>query len=406
MTDIEPGLAHAKRLQGKRHKGKHDKGTCIGRKRDGRDEMTRKEKPAPRKSTTTESHLREEEAKPLPTPLDTDSLTSTASSDRLCCSEFDSSISNLLYFAPEQSTFISHGLGIISHAQSGMILLNICDEEARLIIIDMVIRHAFDCSYLVDQLFAISADHLAIMNPDQALDYQRSAMELQTRALNALNHEAQIMTQERLERDLVARLLHSFLLSLHVAFLTFTRYRNSFDIFIQHFIESVYLHRGIRTLAGLNYRLAIESPLGSFIAMVHDAIVSEPSGTECTRLVEFINSSDAGFATVTGCRDAARKLQWAFDMHDTLRGEQRALTAVVYPALITEEYITALQKYRLEALVILAHYGILLHSCRHVWIFGDAGAFLIKLVAQRLGPSWHDALKWPLEVVASEPCPT
>ncbi|RSL91538.1 hypothetical protein CEP51_000217 [Fusarium floridanum] len=71
--------------------------------------------------------------------------------------------------------------------------------------------------------------------------------------------------------------------------------------------------------------------------MVHDASVSEPSGTECTRLVEFINSSDAGFTTVTGCRDAARKLQWAFDMHDTLRGEQRALTAVVYPALLTED---------------------------------------------------------------------
>ncbi|KAL2669984.1 hypothetical protein Neosp_014863 [[Neocosmospora] mangrovei] len=252
----------------------------------------------------------------------------------------------------------------------------------------------------------MSADHLAVLNPDQALDYQRSALELQTRALTTLNREAHGMTQEIAEKDMTPRLVHSFLLNLHVLYLTFTRDRNTYDLFIEHFIQAVHLHRGVRTLAGLNYSLAVDSPLGPFLAMVYDAGVSKPTGTECARLVEFIDSSDAGFTTISSCRDAARKLQWAFDIHGTLTGEQRALTAVVYPALLTEEYITALRKCRLEALVTLAHYGILLHLCRHVWVFGDAGEFLIRLIARRLGPSWHGALKWPLEVVASEACPS
>ncbi|KLP14425.1 uncharacterized protein LW94_1174 [Fusarium fujikuroi] len=299
---------------------------------------------------------------------------------------------------------MAHGLRIISHAQTGVVLVNLSSDTARLVIIDIAVRNAFNYPYLVDQLLAISADHLAILNPDQALDYQRLALEFQTRALTTLNHEAQGMTQEMAEKDLIPRILHSFLLSLHVLYLTFTRDRDTYDLFIQKFVKAVHLSRGLGTLAGLNYSLAVDSPLGPLLAMVHDAGISEPTGTECTRLVEFIDSSDAGSTTTSGCRDAARKLQWAFDMHATLTGEQRALTAVMYPALLTEEYITALQKCRLEALVTLAHYGILLHLCRHIWVFGDAGEFLIGLIARRLGPSWHEALKWPLEVVASEAC--
>ncbi|KAI1017604.1 hypothetical protein LB504_003920 [Fusarium proliferatum] len=395
---------HAVRLRGKRHMDKGDKGINTRRKNIGRDGIPRERKHTPWKSIVTESHLREEKAIPLPTPPDIDSLKSIANSDWLFCKGFDYSAPSFLCFSPEQLTFMAHGLRIISHAQTGAVLVNICSDTARLVIIDIAVRNAFNYPYLVDQLLAISADHLAILNPDQALDYQRLALEFQTCALTTVNSEAQGMTQEIAEKDLIPRILHSFLLSLHVLYLTFTRDRDTYDLFIQKFVQAVHLSRGLRTLAVLNYSLAVDSPLGPFLAMVHDAGVSEPTGTECTRLVEFIDSSDAGSTTTSSCRDAARKLQWAFDMHATLTGEQRALTAVMYPALLTEEYITALQKCRLEALVTLAHYGILLHLCRHVWVFGDAGEFLIGLIARRLGPSWHEALKWPLEVVASEAC--
>ncbi|EEU46676.1 uncharacterized protein NECHADRAFT_77293 [Fusarium vanettenii 77-13-4] len=320
-TAIVPRSAHVKRRavrsQGKRHKDKGDKGINTRRKRDGQDGVPRKRKHTPRKSAVTESHSREEEANPLPTPSDIDNLKSIASSDCLCCNGFDYSASNFLCFAPEQSTFMAHGLGIISHAQSGVVLLS--------------------------------------------------------------------MTQEIAEKNPIPRLPHSFLLSLHVLYLTFTR-DHTYDLFIEHFIQAVHLYRGVRTLAALNYSLAVDSPLGPFLAMGYDAGVSEPTRTECTRLVEFIDSG--------------------FDIHATLTGEQRALTAVVYPALLTEEYITTLRKCRLETIVTLAHDGILLHLCRHVWVIGDAGEFLIGLIARRLGPWWHEALKWPLEVVASEVYPS
>lgn len=385
---------------------KGDKGINTRRKNMGRDGIPRERKHPPRKSIVTESHLREEEAILLLTPPDIDSLKPIASSDWLFCKGFDYSTPSFPCFSPEQLTFMAHGLRTISHAQTGVVLVNICSDTARFVIIDIAIRNAFNHPYLIEQLLAVSADQLAILNPDQALDYQRLALEFQTRALTTLNREARGMTQEIAEKDPIPRILHSFFLILHVLYLTFTKDRDTYDLFIQKFVKPVHLSRRLRTLVGLNYNLAVDSPLGPLLAMVHDAGVSEPTGIECTRLVEFIDSSDAGSTTTSSCRDAARKLQWAFDMHATMTGEQRALTAVVYPALLTDKYIIALQKCRLEALVTLAHYGILLHLCRHIWVFGDAGEFLIGLVAQRLGPSWHEALKWPFEAVASEACPS
>ncbi|SCV36184.1 uncharacterized protein FFB14_05955 [Fusarium fujikuroi] len=272
---IEPGSAHAKRravrLRGKRRDDKGDKGINTRKKYDGRDGIPRERKHTPQKSAVTELHLREEKAIPLPTPPDIDSLKSIVNSDWLFCKGFDYSAPSFLCFSPEQLTFMANGLRIISHAQTGVVLVNLSSDTARFVIIDIAVRNAFKYPYLVDQLLAISADHLAIVNLDQALDYQRLALEFQTRALTTLNREAQGMMQEIAEKDLIPRTLHSFLLSLHVLYLTFTRDRDTYDLFTQKFVKAVHLSRGLRTLTGLNYSLAVNSPLGPFLAMIHDA---------------------------------------------------------------------------------------------------------------------------------------
>lgn len=48
--------------------------------------------------------------------------------------------------------------------------------------------------------------------------------------------------------------------------------------------------------------IAVDSPLGPYMAMIHHAGVSEPTSTEYTRLFEFIDMSDAGFTTIASQR--------------------------------------------------------------------------------------------------------
>ena len=72
---------------------------------------------------------------------------------------------------------------------------------------------------------------------------------------------------------------------------------------------------------------------------------------------------------------------------------------IAWPVMIPEEYIHALHMRRPEALVILAHYAVLLHKYRQLWIFGDGGRFLIESICDFFGADWEGWLEWPMEAL-------
>lgn len=72
---------------------------------------------------------------------------------------------------------------------------------------------------------------------------------------------------------------------------------------------------------------------------------------------------------------------------------------IAWPVMIPEEYVDALHMGRPEALIILAHYAVLLHTYRQLWVFGDGGRFLIESICDSFGADWEDWLEWPMEVL-------
>jgi hypothetical protein len=67
--------------------------------------------------------------------------------------------------------------------------------------------------------------------------------------------------------------------------------------------------------------------------------------------------------------------------------------------IIPDRYINLLSERRPEALIILSHYGALLHLHRDIWTFGDGGMYIISSVRGYLGPSWTNWLRWPDQFV-------
>jgi len=55
------------------------------------------------------------------------------------------------------------------------------------------------------------------------------------------------------------------------------------------------------------------------------------------------------------------------------------------------------------ALVILAHYGVMLHEVRHVWMFSHWGRNVVTSVFESLDPAWHFLLEWAVETVNASP---
>ncbi|KAM0428946.1 hypothetical protein ACHAPT_006749 [Fusarium lateritium] len=294
-----------------------------------------------------------------------------------------------------QPIFTAKHLILLHHAINSMPLTNDLVKP----IVDIAVEWSKEAPYAIDQLLAIAADHLAITQPEHAAAHRRTATELQTRALTLFNNHSQELSHENgdFEKYCLPRFLFSSLLSIHVIYESYAHYRANFHVFIERFVESVHLHRGVRTVITPNYGIILESPLRPFLVNIRNASESENGGDECAPLLELLQNSDLSPATVDAISGAVHILQWAFNVHRNLTDDGSVHASTAFPVLLTIEYIEAVRKHRPEALLVLAYYGVLLHRSRHVWIIGDAGSFLIRLIADHLGSFWQGPMRWPLE---------
>ncbi|RGP64159.1 sterol uptake control 2 [Fusarium longipes] len=262
-------------------------------------------------------------------------------------------------------------------------------------LLEVALEWSSQAPYALDQLLAISADHMAVLHPESAASYRRTATELQTRALSYFNKDAQEVASH--DTYYIPRFLFSSLLSLHMLYDTLTQYRSSFHIFIDRFCESVHLHRGVRSTTNNRYHDLLETRLATFFLEVNKAAELGDKGDECAPLIDLIQRSDLHPASVEACINAANTLQWAFNVYRNLPQDSNVQAVSAFPVVLGEDFIEAIRKHRPEALLVLAYYGALLHRCRHVWLVGDSGAFLIHLIANHLGSYWQEALQWPLQ---------
>lgn len=53
------------------------------------------------------------------------------------------------------------------------------------------------------------------------------------------------------------------------------------------------------------------------------------------------------------------------------------------------------------ALVILAHWAVLLHSVSAQWWAGERGRLLVEAIFQELDDEWSAAVQWSMDVVQS-----
>ena len=309
-------------------------------------------------------------------------------------------------------------------------------------VVDIAIRHAADAPYLIDQVLALSALHLATAvqqrDPPSAAaalttaspsTLRHQATELQTRAVACFTRHARSIPADD-AASAIPRFLFSSTLSLHVLAETLAEVRHlhhsRFHVFIDRFAECLRLHHGIRAVVRPTWQDLLKSELEPLLSITQNAHErararqadastdrTQGSGTDktdgeaatvgCANLLALLEASDLGPSTVHACREAVHRLQWAFEISsnlDDLDGGPHAASA--FSVTVGSEYIDVLRRQQPEALVILAHYGVLLHRSRRFWIFGDAGAFMIRAIAQHLGSYWHDALSWPLQVLQDE----
>lgn len=254
----------------------------------------------------------------------------------------------------------------------------------------LALRHDF----LLSSILAITSLHLALLNP----------CALHTSA--AIGHHSQALALTRphllnLSPDNASAL---FPFSCLIALYSFGVHSTSASTFnpIVEMIEVFTLIRGIGAIVKsgaqwLEPDLHAESMLPS---------PSNPNASLAPKIeatLAVLSRCNSESTTDMTIRDAYGTTIWMLRQVFLLAAENPGakMTVLPFPIMVPRQFMEKLEDRDPMALVILAHYSVVLYWLRnHIWLRGW-GRQLVDAIHLELGSEWHGCLKWAIEEVRS-----
>lgn len=101
-------------------------------------------------------------------------------------------------------------------------------------------------------------------------------------------------------------------------------------------------------------------------------------------------------------RDAASFLALAISCSKTIGQPWTAWDVLrIWPVRLSEGFMVMLAASHPGALVLLAHYCVLLMNIEDQWYFRGRATRMIQVIKQRLAPNWHQFIEKPLEILGA-----
>ena len=245
--------------------------------------------------------------------------------------------------------------------------------------------------FLMNQILAFSALHLSIVRPEKREYYQYHSSQLQTHALSEFNGQKLDISAD----NCIPIFLFSSCLAMHILADKIVFRPAGFEQFLDDFIHSLRMHRGVRAITTETWVLLLQSPLKSHLESEGLRLEQSTPGDECSGLLAHVDTMhDPVIRDIY--RQVTKDLQRVYNATRSPSPDFSHIGPIMsWPVLLSSEYIDLLSEQRPEALVILAHFGVILLLHKHIWTFGDGGYYLISTIRSYLGPEWASWLLWP-----------
>ncbi|KAK1758981.1 putative C6 finger domain protein [Echria macrotheca] len=293
---------------------------------------------------------------------------------------------------------------LIVHMMTNKDMFNLSfnvDDHLRGVI--SALKTGLKAPYLLHQLLALSARHLASLHPAKSADYLHLATALQTRAVSLFNATSLIKHVD--STNCVAITLFSSVLAHHVLADTLTRRDyQTLDGFLAHYAHAIEVTRGVMVVSMAAWPLLMATEGGPTIAASAGFTMREGRGSHCEALHGMVEHAPGlSEAEREECRRAVRRLQVGFDAVEEEGKEDSYRFQMIFAWTMTAppELAALLAAKRPEVLVMLGYYALLLHYGREMWQVGDAGEYLLGLIVEDLPPEWHYLLQYPRDKMDS-----
>jgi hypothetical protein len=232
----------------------------------------------------------------------------------------------------------------------------------------LYIDRAMTTPYLMHQVLAMSALHLSIIRPERSKFYHDHATGLQARAIALFN--AAHPSLDLAGDDILEIFLFSSLLVLHLTCDTFYYERESSERFFQKTSQFLTVYRGVMTVVVEGQDKLSATEVGSRLELARRYTSTEPQGLECTALYDMLDSIELEPGPRRALAGAINSLQQMIDAQHCgpVPKRTRVPIFVTWLIVLSPEYIDLLRQRFPPALVVFAHFAILLHRGRDLWV--------------------------------------
>jgi hypothetical protein len=253
------------------------------------------------------------------------------------------------------------------------------------------------------EMLALSAFHLSIKLPAKSDLYLTESTTLQAEALSMFNSSIPSVSQD----NIIPTFLFSAVLGLHFFCDTFSTYGQDLNTFLDRLVQSIQLLRGVKVIIGDSWQYIINSDLRCLLETNEEVVDRDDELTHAFEdlRVKFTTSHTLSAFESKVCGEAIASLlrvynlRIADDSGTTSSGQPDPGLVTGWPISLSEEYTELLRKRVPEALVVMAHFSVLLHSRRAFWAVGDAGKLLLGAIEKYLGDDWAEWLAVPKKLV-------
>ncbi|SCO92610.1 uncharacterized protein FRV6_16738 [Fusarium oxysporum] len=295
-------------------------------------------------------------------------------------------------------------MALLHHFQNGLAQSMVNLHPAAQQLFAQAAGHALVAPYLLNQILALSAAHLASVTGERrTILYRHQATAWQARALAYFNASTPDLDDSR---NCVSMFFFSVFLGYQAIFETLS-ILDDFTGFLDSFISCIGLLRGVRTITDKSWQILEHQLMPSMdprcSSNTESNQAAEPrrasnlaKGDECRPLIQRLDAADAELdsETVSVCRRAAHCLQASFDACRA-SPSRHARIVLSCTTFLEKDFIDLVRSQQPEAILILAYYGVMLHSISDIWMVDEAGRNLVRSVTAHLGSDWEKWLVWP-----------
>jgi hypothetical protein len=283
---------------------------------------------------------------------------------------------------------------------------------------------ALEHPFLLSGIIAISALHLGTLLPQRKHELQNLAIEQESAALPLFRASIKSPNTQTLDATFTfAGTLVYYVMALPEGLRTEDRCRiPSREDKYPHWFQTI---RGLMALCKSHYHQLSkglfapllandvvrsldpdsENPHDKQLAQLDDMLSSPPAillphstnpSSVCSLPISHLLSHDT--QNVETCKEALAHLRSIMMLvHSANPKLQGDVSLRVWPGSISQEFMEMIYERDPKALIILAHYCILLKQNDHIWYVKGLGAGLLANIWLALPEEWQPWIKWPME---------